>query len=239
MQAHKALVIFLIIVISMSIAALLYYASAKFCVVSRIELNKDFNVDTEKLYDFLDIEDGKFIWEYSEAKLNDKLATQTYLDDCNVKIKFPNTIYIYMRIRVPIARVVMPDSSVLYTDKNGLVFKESNYSGHLPLLIINKKSDMLTDKKLNAMPMKLVNILAELKTRYPDIYGSVTQIDAAEYGRFDIHYIISYSGINKKTYLKNQINVDLIREGLVAALFLEGTSSPVNTAYYSGIGFVY
>ena len=55
----------------------------------------------------------------------------------------------------------------------------------------------------------------------------------------DIHYIISYSGINKKTYLKNQINVDLVREGLVTALFLEGTASPVNTAFYSGIGFVY
>ena len=70
MQTHKALVFFLIIVISLSIAALLYYVSAKFCVVSKIELNKDFNVDTERLYDFLDIEDGKFIWEYSAAKLN-------------------------------------------------------------------------------------------------------------------------------------------------------------------------
>ncbi|MBR6199454.1 MAG: FtsQ-type POTRA domain-containing protein [Spirochaetales bacterium] len=223
----------------MSIAALLYYASAKFCVVSKIELNKDFNVDTEKLYDFLDIEDGKFIWEYSAAKLNDKLATQTYLDEYNVKIKFPNTISIYMRIRVPVARIVMPDSTVAYTDKNGLVFKESNYSGHLPLLIINKKSTIFSDKKLNAMPMKLVNVLTELKSRYPDIYNSVSQVDAAEYGKIDTHYIISYSGINKKTYLKNQINVDLIREGLVAALFLEGTASPVNTAFYSGIGFVY
>ena len=239
MQTHKALVFFLIIVISLSIAALLYYVSAKFCVVSKIELNKDFNVDTERLYDFLDIEDGKFIWEYSAAKLNDKLATQAYLDEYDVKIKFPNTISIYMRIRVPIARIVMPDSTVGYVDKNGLVFKESNYSGHLPLLIINKKSTIFTDKKLTPMPMKLVNVLTELKSRYPDIYRSVTQIDAAEYGKIDIHYIISYSGINKKTYLKNQINVDLVREGLVTALFLEGTASPVNTAFYSGIGFVY
>lgn len=239
MQTHKALVFFLIIVISLSIAALLYYVSAKFCVVSKIELNKDFNVDTEKLYDFLDIEDGKFIWEYSSAKLNDKLATQTYLDEYNVKIKFPNTISIYMRIRVPVARIVMPDSTVAYADKNGLVFKESNYSGHLPLIIISKKSTIFTDKKLSAMPMKLVNVLTELKNRYPDIYNSVSQVDVAEYGKIDIHYIISYSGINKKTYLKNQINVDLIREGLVTALFLQGTDSQVNTAFYSGIGFVY
>ena len=239
MQAHKALVVFLIVVISMSIAALLYYASAKFCVVSKIELNKDFNVDTERLYDFLDIEDGKFIWEYSAAKLNDKLATQTYLDEYNVKIKFPNTISIYMRIRVPIARIVMPDSTVAYADKNGLVFKESNYSGHLPLIIISKKSTILTDKKLNPMPLNLVNVLTELKSRYPDIYNSVSQVDVAEYGKVDVHYNISYSGINKKTYLKNQINVDLVREGLVTALFLQGTDSPVNTAFYSGIGFVY
>ena len=85
----------------------------------------------------------------------------------------------------------------------------------------------------------LVNVLTELKSRYPDIYQSVSQVDVAEYGKIDVHYIISYSGINKKTYLKNQINVDLVREGLVTALFLQGTDSQVNTAFYSGIGFVY
>lgn len=238
MKHFQSTLIFIpVVLISVALAGLLFYGAMKFCVVTKVELNKDFQVNVTKLYKFLDIQEGKFVWEYNPYKMRAKLATQTYLDEYDIKVKWPNSIYIYMRIRVPVARLVNADGSVGFIDKNALVFKESNYVGHLPLINANKKSD--DDKKANQMYGRLVGILGDLKSRETNVYNAISQIDIVEYGKSNVHYIVSFTDTNKKVYLKNQLNSELLKEGLVTAMFLEGTGSSVNTAFYSGIGFVY
>lgn len=231
-----------IIVIALSITVLLilsFLAFNEMFLLKKIDIDKNFALNEENLYTALEIYPQRHIWKYDVEKMNKIISTQDYLDEYSVKIILPNTLKIVMKIRTPIAQIVTSDNLVVNIDKKGFVYKESNYSGKLPLINISKKDNIQISAKINQDIMKIIEELVVLKNKDEKIYNSISQIDVIEKKNRSANYIVYFRNIKNKIVLKNKINAETVREGLVSSLFLYYAENSIKTAYFAEIGFVY
>jgi len=231
-----------IIVIALSITVLLILSFLAFndlFLLKKIDIDRNFSINEEKLYIALEIYPQRHIWKYDVEKMNKIISTQDYLDEYSVKIILPNTLKIVMKIRTPIAQIVTSDNLVVNIDKKGYVYKESNYSGKLPLINISKKDNIQISAKINQDIMKIIEELVVLKNKDEKIYNSISQIDVIEKKNRSANYIVYFRNIKNKIVLKNKINAETVREGLVSSLFLYYAENSIKTAYFAEIGFVY
>lgn len=227
------LFVFFMIIISF----IFFIYGKKIFIVRNIVIDKDFNVNNEKFIKYLGIEPNKYIWQYDIVMMGKKLARQLYLYDFFIKKRYPDTLVIFLRIRKPIARVLV-DNRIMFIDKKGMIFNEAEDNQDLPLLIYNIKEDLDYGIILSSKYIKIIEILVDLKDKNSNIYKNISEISIVEEKK-SIKYFVKYKGINSNLYLKNFINVDLLKRGFVFFLYLKENNIESNNTYFAGLGFVY
>ncbi len=225
------------LLVAILISFLLILFSKEFFIVKNIVIDKDFNVNNEKFIHYLGIQANRYIWEYNVREMEGKLAKQVYLENFYIKKQYPDTLFIFLRIRKPIARLLI-DKEVMFIDKNGFVFKESEESKDLPLLTYHIKEYLNYGTIVPSKYSKIIDILLDLKKKNSNIYKNIEEVNIIEESS-NIKYFVKYRGINNNIYLKNFINVDLLKKGFVFSLYLQEVNIEVNRPYFAGLGFVY
>ncbi len=231
-----------IVIIALSVTVLFilsFLAFNELFMLKKIDIDRNFAINEEKLYTALDIYPQRHIWKYDINKMKRVISSQNYLDEYLVKIIPPNTLKIVMKIRTPIAQIVTMENMVANIDKKGFIYKESNYSGKLPLINISKKDNIQISAKINQDYLKVIEELVSLKNKDEKIYNSISQIDVIEKKNRSANYVVYFRNIKNKIVIKNKISAETIRDGLVSSLFLQYAENSIKTAYFAEIGFVY
>lgn len=223
--------------ISIILSFLLILISKEIFIVKNIVIDKDFTLNNEKFIKYLDIQPNKYIWAYDLNDMRIKLSKQIFLDDYDIKKRYPDTLVIFLRIRKPIAKV-LTDGRIMFIDKNGVIFTEVEDGSNLPLLNFNIEKELSYGKILEKKYTKIIDILLDLKNKNSNIYKNIESIDIVE-NNDNLKYYVQYRGINENIYLKNFINVDLLKRGFVLSLYLKENNIERKNPYYAGLGFVY
>ncbi|HOJ63353.1 MAG TPA: FtsQ-type POTRA domain-containing protein [Spirochaetota bacterium] len=225
------------LVISVILSFILIFVAKDFFIVKNIVIDKDFSLNNEKFIRYLDIQPDKYVWEYNISDMENRLARQAFLDQYKVNIRYPDTLVIFLRIRKPVAKLII-NNKIMFIDKNCVIFSESEDSDNLPLLNFDIKQNLDYGKILEKKYSKIIDILLDLKNKNSNIYRNIESIDISE-KKPNLIYFVKYYGNNENIYLKNFINVDLLKKGFVLSLYLKENDIKSSTPYYAGLGFVY
>ena len=131
----------------------------------------------------------------------------------------------------------LEDGDVFFIDEKGAVFNKYAINHHVPLIILNKNINLGISKEYGVE--SVIGNLNRLKSYDRSLYDSISQVQIFVKKDGLCDFIINYRTINNDIYLKNSINVDLLKRGLVCALYLAENGQSNRHILYSGAGFVF
>ena len=201
--------------------------------VTRIEIEKDFEADNRQLLNSLGLKTGYYIWQYDTGEINRVLQNHVFFDQYRVEKIYPGRIKISLSARVPVARIAGKNGILYFLDKRGLIYAGSNYRGYLPLVTAAWQDEIKNGSRLPAGYRDLATAFSSMRETDTAIYESISQVDLIEANSRGIKYAVNYRTLNHRIYLKNKINVEIIKKGLSASLLVNelapGTTSIVKT----------
>ena len=216
---------------------LVIYFGKDIFIVKNVNIEKNFNIDNKKLLEYLGITRDKFIWSYNTSEMENKLSKDINLSYYKVTANYPDSIIIKLYIREPVANISGYNGKVYFIDDKGAVFSKYDINYHIPLIIFNKNIS-LGHNTQNGI-IEVVNNLRVLKNGNKGLYDSISQIEIKLKNDGLCDFVVNYKTINNRIYLKNSINVDLLKRGLVCALYLAENGLSGRDVQYSGAGFVF
>jgi hypothetical protein len=218
------------------LAAAVFFAKDAF-IVKNVNIEKNFPVNNRKLLEYLGINRNRFIWNYDIGEMETKLSKDKNLAYYKIEKKYPDSIEITLHVRTPLANISGTNGLVFFIDSEGAIFNKYDINYHIPLIIFNKNIN-LSFNSHNGIA-DVLNNLNNLKENEKKLYDSITQIEIYEKNDGLSDFIVNYRTINNRIYLKNSINVDLLKKGLVCALYLTECGLNDRDIEYSGAGFVF
>ncbi|OHD11421.1 MAG: hypothetical protein A2Z98_08570 [Spirochaetes bacterium GWB1_27_13] len=236
---NNKIILFLIIILtSLFIFFICFFMFTNF-TVKKVEIDRDFFLDDKKFYKYLNIKENSLIWDFDKKKIEEKLAKQSYLSFYKVIKKYPNTIRILLRLKKPIAKIVVQKGDVYFIDDKCSIFRKHKINYSIPLICYINEEKVTLNYKANDYIKKVIDSLVLLKNKNKNVYDGISQIDIIEHSNKNLEYIVNYRTINAKIYLKNYINVDLLERGLICALYIEENNLDVENVVYTGNGFIF
>ncbi|HOV14350.1 MAG TPA: FtsQ-type POTRA domain-containing protein [Spirochaetota bacterium] len=230
-------IIFLIIFFSSALVLTIVGTIIFFNVfkLKKIEIEKNFTVDNNKIINYLGIDFNHFIFFYNINDIEEKIENLPNIRDFSVQKKLPDTLKISIYRIMPIAKTVDQNNLILFLDQSGKVLKDFSTDMKIPLIICDDRENL--EKNINIR--EVIEILTELKKSNNKVYEQVEKIEIKEKNRLLCSYFVNYYTINQNLYLKNFINVDLLREGYLASLFIKENNYYPDKIIYNSLGFVF
>lgn len=212
--------------------------------VRNVEVMKDFSMEDGKLLKQLGVQSNRYIWQYDIKKLENVLANQFFIDEYEVRKKYPDRMLFIIKIRKPVATISGKEGRLFYIDRRGIVFSRvklpAGTEKQIPHLIVQGRQEKISKgTRLGGKYQTVVSLLYTLRKKEEVLYNSIAQVEIGVQKEGELQYVVDYKAINKRFYLKNQINVEIIKKGLCTALFLESAGSTVTSMFYSAIGVYY
>ena len=118
---YPVIIIGIILVSFLGFVFLGYYI----LTLKNVKFYADFDVDKNKLFEYLEIKKDKSILSYDTGLMKEKLSKLLYLKNYDVSMKFPNTLVIFLKARKPLAKVIGIDNKLYFIDESGMVYKEA------------------------------------------------------------------------------------------------------------------
>jgi cell division septal protein FtsQ len=230
------LTIGIIIVITMIISVL--FIVNTFFRVRYIEVEKNFDINKEKLFEYLDIKKDKLIFNYDTKLMEEKLSRHYYLSFYKVTKIYPDKLKIEVKMKAPVAKIAGKNGIIFFIDERGIVFQKYGIPFDTPLIIYNS-TEIKDGMRLNQNIKNVFEVIIYLKDKNRNVYDGISSIEICEKSNDLCDYIVNYRTNNNNFYLKNVINVDLLKEGLVCSLFLSEHSITNKSLNYTGSGFAY
>ncbi len=238
MKKNKIIILSILILLFIIILVFLFLGKSIF-LVKNIEINKNFDIDKDKLLSILKIYPLRSIWEYNINDMEKELSKYAYLKEYKVSKEYPDTLVLKMKMRIPLAKVVGNKGSIYYIDEQGVIFKEvDNNFLNYPVLIFNIHDNIKYGVKIIGKYKAIIDELAFLKSRYSDLFNSISQIEVIDNKMNNVDYILYFKTMKQKIYLKNKIDVDSIIKALSCVLFLNNKDYASDLIMYTGNGFL-
>ena len=218
----------------------MFFSGRSIFTVKNVEISKDFEIDREKIIEYLEIYPQRLIWKYDTKLMEQRMSKQFFLEEYRIFKKYPNTIAIKIKIRKPIAKTVGYNSRIYVIDKDGIVFRQAHQKDSIyPLLLYSEREKIKSGIQISGVYKNVIDVLYNLRKTSPDIYNGISQIEIFNSVGYGLNYIINYKTLYQRIYLKNKIDVNSIRRGLSCILFLEDTNYSVKKLLYTGNGFIF
>jgi len=232
-----------ILIICISLSAVIITAVIAIVInlnfrVKKVEIEKNFEINKAKVLEYLEIKPDKLIFFYNTEKMEEKLSKHTYLSYFKITKIFPDKIKIELRIKDPVLKIIGKEGNIFYIDDKEYIYQRFGIPFNIPLLIYNN-AKIQQGMKLNDNLRNILANLNNLRKKSKNIYDGINQIEIIEKSEFICEYVVNYRTNNNKFYLKNILNVDLLKEGFVSSLYLNETGITDRNLYYNGNGFVY
>ncbi len=190
----------------------------KIFTLRHVEINV--SLDENALMKYLGLDASRSIFSYDDRALENKLLKLDFIERASVSKRLPGTIKIDLAERKPVALVNTADGEVCFIDAGGVIFRDGNLNREdLVFVTFGRHEQLKPGMILNERYRKICGVLSGLKIGDPSLYDAVSQIDVAINGD-ETDYFVRYDTKQQTLCLKNQINVDSIRKGLVSILYL-------------------
>jgi hypothetical protein len=209
-----------------------------FFKVKTIEVKKNFDISDDKLFKYLNMMPHGLIFSYDSKKLEEKLSKIYFISYYKIIKKYPDKLIIEVRIRNPLAKLSGTDGNVFFIDEKGVIFQKYNTDFDEPL-IIYENAKVRAGMRANDNLQNIIGILDNLKKESLTIYNGISQIEIYENNNRYCDYIVNYRTNNNRFYLKNDINVDLLKKGFICALYLGEEGIEGRNITYTGAGFAF
>lgn len=197
-KARKGLIFFLIFVTIIAIIVVLM--NLNICKISNIELIDNERVTKEQIEELANFEQYNNLFSINTIKAQDDIKKNAYIEDVKVSRKFPNTVKITVKERVPKYMLQVADSYV-YINNQGYMLEVSVEKLDIPI-IVGFKTDLSNAKAGNRLEVedlkKMETIIKIVETaRANDIVDSITKIDVSN----DKNYTLILESEQKTVYL--------------------------------------
>jgi cell division septal protein FtsQ len=214
----RLLIIFFLIVLIF--AGIIMIFNKSIFLIKHVVVNKDFNLDDSEIIDYLKIYPLRSIFSYDKYSLENNLMNLGFIEKAEVKKILPDTLSIKLKHRVPVAMINCADGNLFSIDKNGIIYNDIVKSKYLVVITFDKQEKLNPGMILKEKYKKICSVLNEIKNSDQNLYSSISQIDVLT--RDDLlEYFVRFNAKSTIIYLKNQINVDFIRKGLLSVLYLK------------------
>ncbi len=233
---NRSLLIFLI-----SMIILLFFSIGGTVVfynifkLKKVEIEKNFDMDNRKITKYLNLEIGQFLFSYNIKNMEEKLEILPSIRDFSVKLELPDTIKISIFKIMPIAMSIDSNDTIYYLDQSGKALKDLVIKTKVPLIITDNKRESEKNNNLQ----HVIKVLAELKKTNTNIYEKIEKIEIKETNRPLCDYFVNYWTIEQVFYLKNILNVDLLREGFLVSLYIDENNFNPKRITYNSFGFIF
>ena len=207
-------------------------------ILKKVKFSSDFDVDRDRLFNYLGVYPKKVLMNYNISDMNKKLDKLSYLKSYKVSKEYPDTLVIMLYIKKAVAKIPGENGKLFLVDETGNIFKEAlnNYTEN-PTLIFSGNAKIKTGMSLNGKFFTMFNELALLNKKFDSLYSSISQIEVFELKNQPVVYKIYFKTSSNSVYLKNSINVDSINKGLSACLYFENKNIKNRKLYYTNNAF--
>jgi hypothetical protein len=230
------IVIFLILFITTVIV--LIFSGNKIFTLKYIDIKKDFDLNEEKLIEYLGLYPVKPLWAYNINEIKERLSKQFYLSGYEVNVKYPNSMTIKLYIKKPFFKIAAGSGKIYVTDQEGFIFREyENKDDNIPLVLFKQNSKIKSGIKIGGIYQNMIDELNDLKNNNIQVFDSISQIEVLNNKKYGLDYIVKFKTYDAEVYLKNKIDVDSIIRGLACVLFVNKKEYSYNRLYYSENGF--
>lgn len=197
-KARKGLIFFLILVAIIAIIVVLM--NLNICKISNIEVIDNERVTKEQIEELANFNQYNNLFSINTIKAQDDIKKNAYIEDVKVSRKFPNTVKITVKERVPKYMLQVADSYV-YINNQGYMLEVSVEKLDIPI-IVGFKTDLSNAKAGNRLEVedlkKMETIIKIVETaRANDIVDSITKIDVSN----DKNYTLILESEQKTVYL--------------------------------------
>jgi hypothetical protein len=207
-------------------------------VVSNVEISNNFRMDKNKVIDLLGIYPLRSIWKYDTGEMEERLSKQFFLQEFRVEKRYPNTLFIKMLVRQPVAKIAGMNGEIFVIDGEGVIFrKASNNDSIYPLLIMTESEKLGPGVKFIGTNKDMIDSLTEIKKNDMGLYDSLAQIEIIKINDLRKEIVINYRTFEKRLYLENSFDLASVKKGLASVLYLDEINYDYNKLFYTGTGF--
>jgi hypothetical protein len=206
-------------------------------IVTNINVERNFDLDNKKLIEFLGITEKKYIWQYDVSDMENKLSKDVNLLNYSITKKYPDSLLIKLEIRIPLASIKGKDGNLFFIDMDGMVFSRYKINYRIPMIVYNKEISYGKEDEINIKDT--LDSLNLAKENEKSTYYSISEIEIIKENSNLSDFIVIFGKNNNRIYLKNYINVDLLKKGLICSIYLNENEISDRNVFYSGSGFVY
>ena len=197
-KLRKGLIFFLIILAIIVIIVVLM--NLNICKITNIEVVDNERVTKEQIEELVNFNQYNNLFSINAIKAQDDIKKNAYIEDVKVSRKFPNTVKITVKERVPKYMLQVADSYV-YINNQGYMLEVSVEKLDIPI-IVGFKTDLSNAKAGNRLEVedlkKMETIIKIVETaRANDIVDSITKIDVSN----DKNYTLILESEQKTVYL--------------------------------------
>lgn len=184
-----------------------------------------------------EIELGENIFRISKSQIIEKIKTESYVEDVEIKREYPGTILISVTERTPSYMVEKNGGMYAYIDKNGYYLEASTEKLELP--IINGLETDIEELEVGS------RISEEDLSKFNDIIKIIDALNNNEIETSQLvidisdakNYVLEFSTENKKVIIGD--TTDLSTKMLWIKYFMEKSESEAGTIHLSDIQNVY
>ena len=221
MRVKKGILFIFIIVLFFTLLSLIFLGKSIF-MVKNVKITKDFEIDKEKLLNYLEVYPIRSIFNYDTKLMEEKLSKHYYLKEYRVSKIYPNTLEIKILMREPLGKIVGKDSGLYNIDKSGVIYQDIGINREsIPLIILEENSNVKNGIKIGGKYEDFLDRLTFIKDKRYDLFLLISQIEVLNHNIYGLDYVISFKTLSNSIYLKNKLDVDSIREGLSCIKYLE------------------
>ena len=220
MRAKKGIFFIFIIILFFTLISFMILGKSIF-MLKNVKITKDFDIDKEKLLNYLEVYPIRSIFKYNIRAMEEKLSRHYYLKEYKINKIYPDTLAIKIIIRDPLAKIVGKDGYLYNVDKNGIVFQNLNTGKETnPLIIFDKNENVRNGVRIGGKYEEFFDSLNFIKNIRYDLFVMISQIEVLNRNNYGMDYIISFKTLSNSIYLKNELDVDSIRKGLSCIKYL-------------------
>lgn len=231
--------IFLIMLMFIVLAGfIMFFLSRSLLQIKNIELVKNFELDKQKIIDYLGIYPIRPIWKYNTKSMEEKLSKQFFLQEYKVYKKYPNTLVVKIMMREPVANMVDKKGNIFAVDKEGVIFRKSiNTDNIYPLLIYADRSKIKIGIEVAGKSKEVIETLRELKNKNKNVYNSISQIEIMPDNVYGQNYILNFRTSSQRLYIRNKIGIDPIIRALACVIYLNDRKFGYKRLLYTNTAF--